>query len=155
MMNTIEQERVARLIRNKTVEVLDSQYCIEFDAFITNQYPWDLGYGDLIDWDATHSYKQIKNVQLFSVEAHKFIRDSCVAKHDYLAIIYGANEPGVIGKFNDVLQHLSKLSSHTLWVESLVGAKKNDYGIYELVNTDFIEVWVGKCTLTAPDLTRH
>lgn len=155
MINTIEQERVARLIKNKTVEVLDTQYCIDFDKFITEQYPWDEGYKDLIDWDATTSYKQIKHVQLFSIEAQKFIRESCVAKYEYLAIIYGAREPGVIGKFDSVVTHLNQLSSHTPWVNCLVGATNNGYGIYELVNTDFVEVWVGKCTLTAPDLIRH
>ncbi len=155
MINTIEQERVARLINNKTVEVLETQHCIAFDDFVTNHYPWDLGYGDVIDWDATPSYKQIKDVQLFDIEAQKFIKQSCVGKYEYLAIVYGARKPGVVGEFDDVVMNLSTLSFHTPWVEFLVGAKRNSFGIYELVNADFIEVWKGKCTLTAPDLTRH
>ena len=152
MINTIELERVAQLIKNKTVEVLDTQYCREFNKFVTEQYPWDIGYGDLIDWDATPGYKQIKNVQLFSSEAKKFIRDSCVAKYDYLAIVYGSEKPGVIGKFDDVVNNLSNLSFHTPWVEFIIGTTKNKYGIFELVNNDFIEVWDGKCTMTAPDV---
>lgn len=153
MTNTVEQERVARLINNKTVEVLDVQYCKDFDDFVTAQYPWDIGYADLIDWDATPGYKQIKNVQLFSIEAQKFIRESCVAKYEYLAIFYGYAEPGVVGKFDDIVNNLSTLSFHTPWVNCLVGAIKNKYGVIELVNSDFVEVWAGKCTLTAPDFT--
>lgn len=61
-----------------------------------------MGYGDLIDWDATPGYKQIKNVQLFSIEAQKFIRTSCVAKYEYLAIFYGHTVQAV-GKFGDVV----------------------------------------------------
>lgn len=155
MKNTIEFERIAKLIKNKTVEILDTEYCIEFNNFVTTQYPWDLGYGDLIDWESTQSFKRIKDVQLFDIEAQKFIIDSCVGKYEYLAIVYGGKEPGVIGKLNDIIFNLSNLNFHVPWVSFLVGAKKNQYGIYELINKDFIEVWTGKCTLTAPDLIQH
>lgn len=151
MTNTIELERVAKLIRNKTVEVLDTQYCIDFDKYITEQYPWDEGYKDLIDWDATPGFKRIKDVQPYSNEAKEFIRSTCLSNYEYLAIVYGADEPGVIGKFDEVINNLSDLSFHSPWVECIVGAIKNKYGIFELINSDFIEDWTGKCTMTVPD----
>lgn len=39
MMNTIEQERVAKLIENEAVEILDIQYCAAFDKLITENDP--------------------------------------------------------------------------------------------------------------------
>lgn len=155
MIVTIELEDVAKLIKNGTVNLLDIKYCQEFDKFVSEQYPWDFGYGDLIDWDATPGFKQIKDVQMYSLEAKNFIKSTSLSNYAYIAIIYGASEPGIIGRFDDVINNLSGLSSHTPWVEFMVGAIKNKYGIYELINNDFIEIWTGKCTLTAPDFSKN
>ncbi len=150
MIGTVEQLRVVTLISDKVVEILDAEYCKAFDAYLCSEYPWDEGYKDIIDWDNIPGFKQTKGVQLYSNDAKEFIKSTCLSKYEYLAIVYGASKRGVVGKYDDVVNNLSNLSFHTPWIEFIVGAKKNKYGIFELVNSDFIEAWVGKCTMSAP-----
>ncbi len=154
MISTIEQERIVKLINNKIVDVLDMNYCKSFDTFICDQYTWNDDYKDIINWGAVPNIQQIKDIQLFSNEAKNFIKSTCLSSYDYLAIIYEADKPGVIGKSDDIINNLSDLSFHTPWIEFIVGAIKNKYGIFELVNNDFVEVWKAKCIMTAPGFGR-
>ncbi len=147
---TINQQYISPLIKDGTVCIIERTLCNQFNDYISNNYPWDKFSKDRIDWKLVDACKKLEWLDASIDETKEFMRTTCLSKYKMLGIVYSALQPGIVGDFDTIVNHLEELSAHTPWVMFIVGVSVDKYGMYKFHNDDFVELWTFKQVMMAP-----
>lgn len=139
-IDTVENERIKPLITTGIAKIIDANSCKKFNEYLCAQYPW-VGFSDRIDWDKVKKpFLRLDWQHANEEETTFFLKTTCLNNCDMIGIIYGAREKGLIVSFNYLCDHLENLVLFGWRTHFIVGARKNKYGIIELMYDCFVEV---------------
>lgn len=153
MQHDVESETIKQEILKGNAWVLDMNYCREFDKFISVSYPWVQITGYRIDWSKVNSlYKRFKWDDASGEDTLKFLNGTCLNSFKECAIVYGAEEPGLLIRINEyTVTNLWRFLPPGFGTRFLVGVKRNDLEQVVLVPQCFIEIDMDTTDwLTAP-----
>lgn len=143
MNQTIEilnNMRIKPLIKKGLAQVIDASHCRAFNDYLCAQYPW-IKYSDKIDWDEVKKpYKRFKWDNATVRETTNFLKKTCLANFKEVCIVYGANRPGLIIKFDYACSELENLVIFGWATRDLVGIKRDKHGNPHLVHECCVEI---------------
>lgn len=138
----IDLETIREEINKGNAKIIASQYCAAFDKYVSNNFPWVPITGYRIDWSHVKgNFTRLNWDEADEEKTVQFFKKSCLNSFNEVCIIYGADEPGILVKFDDYLfKNLWRFLPPGFGTRFIVGAKQNSYGNIELVNECFIEI---------------
>lgn len=138
------------LLNNK-VYLLSTEQCNEFNDFVSNNYPWQGYIKDRIEWSEVENHVHFDWSTADQKQTREFIMSSCVSKYKFLAVVYSALEPGIVGDFEFIVNNLELINNHgRAGAFFVVGVSKDKYGLFKLHSEDFFELWSLKLLIRAP-----
>lgn len=136
----VENYRIKPLVEQGIAQVIEAKFCEEFDDYLCTEYPW-IQFTDRIDWKKVEKpYKRLNWENANSKETIEFLKKTCLNNFNEVCIVYGANERGIIVKFEYLCKNIENLVIFGWASRAIVGVKRNSYGLAELVHECFVEV---------------
>jgi hypothetical protein len=141
MNNIIDNEIEIRELLNKSLaKTIEANYCEDFNEYISNNYIW---LPTRISWSENKiKYEELKWRERSLFDIKKYFDTSCVGRFELLSVIYSADEPGLIMRYEDLINNLENVSyeyGFKYGVHFIVGSSINQYGVIKLHNEYFIE----------------
>jgi len=139
--------------QNSLALSLDYQLWEDFYKFITNSYQFTEFSVYRIDWDSVKNYKRVSWNRAIIAPKHvkEFLKNTCLNKFKEVAIAYGPKEPIILISLEYICDRFLQAFFEDNWGACfIIGAKRDKYGIVNLIHECFVEVSCGDY-LTAPE----
>lgn len=141
MSYIVDLDMIQDIIAQGNAKIIDVEYCKEFNAYISNSYPWMPVTASKIDWKkVSRPYKRFAWVNCTDEETQTFLESTCIDAFDEFCIVYGARQPGLLVSREFAYKNFPILTIFGWTIRFVVGVTQNKYGLIELNHNCFIEV---------------
>ena len=161
MLIDTELSHLRAMIQSGDATLLPTQVCRDFNAHLVQRYPWVPVTQDSIAWARVEGSKRLNLVQEETVtqsrlgglrvvtkrvhahvgeaELTRFVRSTRFGRHEYAAVVYGANEPGLWCSMEFAIRNLYTLFSSGNGARYLFGIDVTSEGTLVTHFDDFVE----------------
>ena len=105
----------------QVIDELDLQASVDFDAFISENYPW---LPTRMDFSRIPGHTHFSWGQADDEETTTFFRDTHLAEFEYVAVLLSVSEPMRVYRFTDATENLDLIAeNHEIYL--IVGVTRN------------------------------